>query len=298
MILYENKKNRWNKVHFYFICLVLFIPFTLSGQRYVSGKITDAENDDTIPAATVFISSTTTGTTTDTEGYYRLRIPGEGSYQLTVSHVGYQPVFIDIEPGNVSVKLDIALHSIELDELTVATRVRFRQRDISLFWRMIFGKDPSRRTIQATNPEAVYYYYNTETRILKVTCCEQLHIVNYETGYQIQLVLNYFTHDYNTNITDWSHRCIFTELEPENPRQQDNWEKKRNEVYQVSLTKFIKSLYNNLLHEDGFVLATFRQNPEPDNPYPLSLSPNRVLMANIADNSKTLNFGSAGGTGK
>ena len=272
------------------LLLLWFVPFTLAGQRYVSGRITDAEDGNPIPAATVFISNTTAGITTDMEGYYRLRIPGEGSYQLTVSHVGYQSVFKDIEPGNSSIQFDVALQIIELEELTVATRVRFRQRDINLFWKTILGKDPSRRTIQATNPEVVYYYYNAETRILKVTCREPLQIVNNETGYHIQYVLENFTHDYNTDISDWRSQCNFTELEPENLTQQNNWKKKRQEVYQVSLTKFIKSLYNNTLQDDGFVLGTFHRNTDPDNPYQISLSLNRFLVPTITDNSKTLSF--------
>ena len=170
--------------------MLLLIPYTLFGQRTISGRVIDAEDKEPIAGASVFISNTTEGIATDRDGYYRLRIPGEGAYQLTISHVGYQSVFKDIEPGRTSIKFDVALNTIELDELNVATRVRFRKGDINLFWSRILGKSPSRRTIQATNPELVYYYYNPDTRILRVTCREPLRIVNYETGYVIQYVLN------------------------------------------------------------------------------------------------------------
>jgi len=193
--------------------------------RYISGRITDAEDNEPVPGAAVFFDNTTVGITTDANGQYRLKIPGEGSCRLTVSHVGYQSVFIDIEPGKTVMKFDAALQSFELDEVTVAQKIRFRQMDINLFWKTILGKNPSRRTIQATNPEAVYYYYNPETRILKVTCREPLQIVNYETGYRIHYVLNYFTHDYKIDITNWEYQSVFTELEPQNSRQKDNWEK-------------------------------------------------------------------------
>jgi hypothetical protein len=74
------------------VFLLFFIPFTLSAQRTISGRITDAEDGSPIPGAAVFIASTTVGTTTDVDGYYQLKIPGKGSYQLVVSYVGYQPV--------------------------------------------------------------------------------------------------------------------------------------------------------------------------------------------------------------
>ena len=273
-----------NTRQFFFSFLLCLIPFTLSGQRYISGRITDYENNESIHGVSVFFDNTTVGTTTDAEGQYRLKIPGEGSYRLTISHVGYQTVYKDIESGNTSAIFDVALHTIELEEVTVAVKVKFRPTDIHLFWKTILGKNPSRRTIQATNPEAVYYYYNPETRILKVSCREPLQIVNYETGYHIHYVLNRFTHDYNTGVTDWGYQCAFAELQPQNNRQKDNWEKNRKEVYDISVTKFIKSLYHNTLFNDGFVLAD----------YSLSLI-NHVdlLSANQKTNSKTINLNSS-----
>jgi len=245
----------------------------------ITGRITDAIDGSPIPAATVFFDNTTVGTITNAEGYFHLKIPGVGSYRLTVSHVGYQTFFKDIEPGYTSIRFDIALQSIELEEVTAAAKVRFRKTDINLFWKTILGKNPSLRTIQATNPEAVYYYYNPEAKILKVTCREPLQIVNYETGYRIQYFLNYFTHDYNSGFTDWRYQSAFTELEPQNPRQKESWEKNRKEVYDISLTKFIKSLYNNTLLKDGFVLANFNFSfADRDD----------IVKTNSVNNSKTI----------
>ena len=166
--------------------LLWLIPFALSGQRYISGCVTSAENDYPISGASVYIDNTTIGTATDPDGNYRLRIPGEGSYRLIVSHVGFQPVSNDIEPGNLSMEVDVTMYPNELDEVTVTSKVRFRQTDINLFWSMLLGRKPSKKTIYAINPEVVYYYYNPETRILKVTCREPLQIINNETGYFVQ----------------------------------------------------------------------------------------------------------------
>ena len=275
------------------IWLLLFIPFTLAGQRYIGGRITDAASGEPIVGASVFFSGTTSETSTDSEGNYRLQMPEEGSYRLMISHVGYQSIYKDIEARNISEKFDAFLQIQELEEVTIAARVRFRRTDINLFWRKILGTNPSRRTIQATNPEAVYYYYNPETRILKVTSREPLQIVNYETGYHIHCELNHYTHDYNTGNTDWGFQCVFTELEPKNSRQKNSWETKRKEVYNVSLTKFIKSLYNNTLNEDGYVLADFRFNPDPFNPFHLSILTSDSILSTVSDNnSKTLNLSS------
>ncbi len=235
--------------------LLWFIPFVLSGQRYISGHITDAENGNPIPGASVFIANTTAGTTTDTTGYYQLKIPGEGSYRLAVSHVGYQPVFKDIEPGKTAKILDVTMHTREMEDVTVALTVKARKRDKDLFWASILGKEPSPKTIYATNPEAAYFYYNSSSHVLTVTSRVPLQIVNKETGYHIQFVLNRFTHDYRTRISSWDGEGRFRKLEPENDRQKINWEINRAKIYRVSINYFIKALYNNSLLENGFLLT-------------------------------------------
>jgi len=295
------KKNRL-KIDFSknLLCLLLWlVPFTVFSQRYISGRITDAEDGSPIPAATVFFTNTAIGITTNAEGYYRLQIPGAGSYRLTISHVGYQQAVYDIDPRRTSIELNVAMQIHELDDLDVSAGIRFRQRDITLFWNIILGKNPSKRTIQATNPEKVYYFYNPETRILKVTCREPLEIINYETGYHIQYHLDYFSHDYSADITDWDYQSIFTELEPANNREKNNWEKKRKEVYEVSIPKFIKSLYNNTLIENGFALTTFRKaSNQPDPRIGMSsrfdqsafINPDDILSTDSSDQSKILHL--------
>ena len=270
-----------------FICIFLLIPFTLSAQRYVSGQIFDADTNEPVVGASVFISNTTIGGFTDGKGHYKLKISEQGTSQLTVSYMGYQSIFKDIEPGKTSLEFNFDLHINinELQEFTVTAKSRHRQSDVSLFWKTILGCNPSKRTIFVKNPETVYFHYNPDTRILKVTCREPLDLVNYETGYQIHYVLNYFTHDYNRNFSDWSNQFVFTELEPDNSKQKNNWDKKRRAVYNSSLVKFLKSLYSNSLRKDGFVLANLSQNPGPNRQYQISLLNPETILSPIPDGS-------------
>ena len=136
-----NTENMDKKIIFNSFCLFLlfFVQNATFGQRYVSGSVTDSEDGTTIRNASVFISNTTIGIATDSTGHYHLKIPREGNYVLTISHVGYEPVFMVIEPGDSSLIYDVALHYNKLSELTIAKEVRFRRRDIDLFMRTIFS---------------------------------------------------------------------------------------------------------------------------------------------------------------
>ena len=268
--------------------LLWLIPFTLSAQRTVSGRVTDAETGDPVVGAAVFLSNTTVGTTTDANGNYQLKIPGEGSYRLTVSHVAYEPVFKDIEPGETSQTIDVAMQIHEMEEVTVTVKTNVRKKDVDLFWKTLFGKKPSKKTIYVTNPDEVYFYYNIETQKLTVSCRVPLQIVNNETGYQIQYVLNYFTHDYSANLSSWEGQYLFAELEPENLKQHNAWDKKRKEVYSVSISNFIRSLYHDSLLENGFLLMTTKWTPDLGNMFHLASFEDFMTSTDSGDKSKII----------
>ena len=73
----------------------------------VSGRITD-EKGETLPGVSVVIKGTTKGTTTDTDGKFRLSVPETGNVTLVFSFVGYASQ--EVAVGNRSV-IDVKLAS-------------------------------------------------------------------------------------------------------------------------------------------------------------------------------------------
>ena len=237
------------------ILIILLVAFALTtaAQRTISGRITDAETGEAIPGTSVFIAGTTVGIAADSAGYYKLIIPGPGSYKLAASYVGYQPVFHDIESGKMSTRLDVIMNYFELEEVTVSAKVKSRKEDVNIFWETILGMKPTKNKIFAANPKDVFFYYNKGTNKLTVTCPVPIQIFNLETGYHIEYILKRFTHDYNTIKSSWEAQFKFNELKPVNIIQENTWEKNREKIYNVSIVKFIKSLYNERLRENGFI---------------------------------------------
>lgn len=68
--------------------------------RTVSGKVTSAEDDSTLPGVTVVLKGTTTGTTTDLDGNYKLSVPSEGG-TLVYSFVGLATQELEIGSRSV-----------------------------------------------------------------------------------------------------------------------------------------------------------------------------------------------------
>ncbi len=103
-----------------YVLMTLFgVLFALSAQaqRTITGKVTNANNDEALPGVSIVVKGTTKGTITDVDGIYSLQV-AEGSTTLTASSVGFTSK--DAEIG-ASTTLDITLEedSKNLNEVIV-----------------------------------------------------------------------------------------------------------------------------------------------------------------------------------
>jgi len=260
--LNNNIKTLYMKTHYVieilrksiFICLYLTFSPALVAQQVVTGRITESVDGTPIPSVSIFIANTSIGTISNESGNYSITYQGKGSFEIVVSHVGYQPVFQKIDIPKPFHQIDVSMESNELSEVIITARSNYSRSDVNLFWRKLLGKTPSRNGMEVLNPEKVYFYRNSDN-ILKVSCKEPIEIINHEMGYHIRYILGSFQHDYREDVTTISGNPHFEELIPQNSRQKTNWEKKRQDVYDVSILRFIRALYRGQIHEKGFLLA-------------------------------------------
>ncbi len=89
------------------VLLLVAVPFSLSAQTRLSGKVYDAETREGVPFVTVALKNTTSGTTTDIEGNYNLLYQVKAD-SVIFSYVGYKRVAFKLTPG-VNQKIDVAL---------------------------------------------------------------------------------------------------------------------------------------------------------------------------------------------
>ncbi len=99
---------------FLFSCIGVFGAWA---QRTITGKVTSSEDGSSIPGVNVILKGTTTGTTSDLDGNYRISVPEDGG-TLVFTFIGLQTE--EVEIGNRAV-VDIALSSDvqELQEVIV-----------------------------------------------------------------------------------------------------------------------------------------------------------------------------------
>ena len=68
----------------------LLLPFLASAQFAISGRITDQQTGEALPGATISIENTTSGATSNVNGFYRIGDLKAGTYTLKISYIGYQ----------------------------------------------------------------------------------------------------------------------------------------------------------------------------------------------------------------
>jgi iron complex outermembrane receptor protein len=98
------------------IGLFLGLQVGLAQEGNVTGVVTDASNGQTLPGVTILIKGTTTGTTTDMNGNYKISV--NAGDVLVFSYVGFVAQEVSVQPGStVNVALEVSM--AELEELVV-----------------------------------------------------------------------------------------------------------------------------------------------------------------------------------
>lgn len=98
----------------------------------VRGRVVDA-NNQVLPGATIYIADSRTGTISDVNGFYTLSDLKPGTYDLTVSYVGYSTrrLTVTVEQG-VSQEVDIVLsEGVELQDVVVGSAFRGQRAAIN-----------------------------------------------------------------------------------------------------------------------------------------------------------------------
>ncbi|MEL6390575.1 MAG: DUF5686 and carboxypeptidase regulatory-like domain-containing protein [Bacteroidota bacterium] len=120
------------------------------------GQITGTVSDETgapLPYVSIYLKGTTTGTTTNLDGNYELRI-APGQYTIAYQYVGYTLVEKDIEIGDQPLRMDVQLtpQATLLNEIVIAAD----------------AEDPAYRVIREAIKKRTYYRDLIDTYTCKV----------------------------------------------------------------------------------------------------------------------------------
>ena len=107
--------------------LIYFYTLLFSQSFTVKGIVKDKKTQKSLIGANVFIVGSSIGTSTDTDGKYRLSNVQLGSYKLKASYIGYQEVEVDItvtSTENITQDFELSYVSLEGEAIEVTAQAK------------------------------------------------------------------------------------------------------------------------------------------------------------------------------
>lgn len=107
--------------------LALLFTFSLSSiaqNLLLTGIVKNSESGETLPSASIVIKETSTGTTSNVDGFFTLlNLPGK-KFTLNVFYVGCHPVEMEVDLDKIKGRLEINMQpsNIEIDEVFVSAK--------------------------------------------------------------------------------------------------------------------------------------------------------------------------------
>lgn len=89
------------------LLITLFHYFSSFGQATLKGEILDGSNNDPLIGASILIEGTTTGTITDYDGKFELKINGSFPVTLIISYTGFDAKTIQVEDATEELKISL-----------------------------------------------------------------------------------------------------------------------------------------------------------------------------------------------
>ncbi len=116
----ENTRMHLKKIHLITILLLMINQLSAQQNFVISGHISDAATGEDLPGASIVVEGTaTSGTATNSYGFYSLSLPS-GSYQIRFQFVGYEPQSFQVElTGNKKIDIELGEKTFELGNIVV-----------------------------------------------------------------------------------------------------------------------------------------------------------------------------------
>lgn len=236
----------------------------------IRGNVRDVETNEPIPGINVYVAGTLKGSSTDINGNFELKGLTPGRYEIVFSHIVYQlaNTLVTVEGDqqfiHIPVKLEPKTTQLENVEI-VADNVKKKnwQRGLNLFEEEFFGNTQNASKCTIINPEVLNIEYDRTSGELKATADEPLIIENEALGYRINYILELFEH--TPKVTRLLGISNFEELPVNSNAERKRIIKNREKSYRGSMTHFLRSLTNDKLKKEGFVIDEVDELPNTIN---------------------------------
>lgn len=264
------------------ILLLLLLPFCFSFAQMIKGTVV---NDAGIKIGNVniYIDGTKTGTISNEDGSFTLNVSGKNLGNVIFRKENYETFATPVsEVINKTLKV-VLLKSNDIEEVRIVPYTEAAYKNyINYFLDHFIGYD--KEHVRIKNQRSLKFSFDDKNKILKVKAPKTLLIENKNLGYEIEYNLVNFSADFNTKIVNCSGTSLFKETKNNNKTRLN-----RMNAFDGSLLHFFRSIYNNTVAADQFVVNHVIKVPNPKYPTEEELNTLKDYMA-IGENTKKINL--------
>ena len=261
---------------FAFMLVLAFSAFPQQNIFYIHGKVTDEKTGAVLAGASVFCQNTTTGTISNNEGLFALRL-SNGGYDLVISYTGYETQVLRVSnttKDKDSLLIGMKEQNKNLGEVAVTGSALVADgwnKYGQFFLDNFIGTTTNAAQCTIENKDVINFYFYKKRNKLKVKAKEEIIIVNQALGYKIRYQLDSFVNDYTTHISSYTGYPLFENLAG-TAEQMQTWSRNRYRTYIGSRLHFMRSWYDSTLKDEGFEIETLNtpgsdKGTQLENPY-------------------------------
>jgi CarboxypepD_reg-like domain/TonB-dependent Receptor Plug Domain/MG2 domain len=237
------------------LCGLLFFGLVSWAQSLIiKGQVLDAGTNQGLPNCTVYINNTTVGATADLDGRFTLAYTPQLDFELVFSYVGYQSQTKKItQKAGELPPFTIALvaSDVQLTEVQVkAKKDKKWEKQLKYFKNAFFGFSDFAEKCTIENAW-VLDFDDTQTEF-KANASQPIKVLNQALGYILQFDLKEFS--ISEKGSKIKANVQFSEGQPKDKREVEEWLKNRALAYKKSQNYFYKSLIDRTHTDKGFML--------------------------------------------
>jgi len=275
---------RLRKSFFYFL---LLLSLSYGGthpalaQYSITGVARDSLTKEPLGFASVFLANTTYGATTDAEGRFTLPNVAAGKYDFIISYLGYRLYQRSIlVQGPLTLTPRLVPSSTQLGEVVVRARKHVNNpEDYRKFEQMFLGTTSFSRQCRILNPKEVIVDFNPDKNELSASSLDFVQVENKALGYRIKYFGLHFRVDFTQQVVTFYGQPVFEDLPARNARQRQRWAENRKAAYLGSLAHFLRSIYDDQVTAQGYLVQKTRRVTNPRRAHADSLVRQKIAAA-------------------
>lgn len=201
-----------------FLHLFLFLSVASFAQRTIKGRVVHDKDNMPIAGASVFITNTSKGTTSDSKGNFELADVPAGKHELVISSVGFETNVFGFSDAELplQLKVEMRIKVRELQNVTVEPSLEEGwDKWGRTFTEYFLGMSENAGRTRIRNEKKIRFRHYKKSNRLIAYCDEPLIIENKALGYTISYQLEEFEVKFKEGSSVYLGYSLFKENEKE-----------------------------------------------------------------------------------